>query len=86
MVGGASDVVEGPDDAGAAGVEVILQAAGRGSVVVVATVLRHLYKQNNNVNIICYYYKDNSSKLSNKYLFKTTILIFHLSIWLSHFP
>ncbi len=43
MVGGASDVVEGPDDARAAVVEVVLQAAGRGSVVVVATVLRHLY-------------------------------------------
>jgi hypothetical protein len=43
MVGGASDVVEGPDDAGAAGVEVILQAADRGFVVVIATVLRHLY-------------------------------------------
>jgi hypothetical protein len=43
MVGGASDVVEGPHDACAAGVEVVLQAAGRGFVAVVATVLRHLY-------------------------------------------
>jgi hypothetical protein len=42
MVGGAAEIVEGPHDAGATGVEVVLQAADRGPVVVIATVLGHL--------------------------------------------
>jgi hypothetical protein len=42
MVGGAAEVVEGAHDAGAAGVEVVLQAADRGPVAVIATVLGHL--------------------------------------------
>ena len=44
MIGGAAQVVEGTDGPGAAGVEVVLQAAAGGLVVVVATVLSHLNK------------------------------------------